>query len=181
MIINPSEIIQASELLNISEENWLKWHRSSSIDADGKDMISEARTNNLMSTPNPTQNGDESSAEVMLANKIHEYVLPCLEHFVSKFGLPVKFGSTLGYQILKYSIGERYIPHLDDGEKFRRFASVVAYLNDDYEGGELNFRDLNFTYYPVAGDVVIFPSGAPFMHEAKPVISGVKYSIANWW
>jgi hypothetical protein len=70
---------------------------------------------------------------------------------------------------------------LDDGEKTRRYASAVAYLNDNYEGGELYFQDLNFTYQPVAGDVVIFPSGAPFRHEAKPVISGIKYSIANWW
>jgi Rps23 Pro-64 3,4-dihydroxylase Tpa1-like proline 4-hydroxylase len=134
-----------------------------------------------MFTPAPTQKGDESSAEVMLANKIHECVLPCLQHFNNKFGLSIKSNSTLGYQILKYSIGEHYVSHLDNGERTRRYASAVAYLNDDYEGGELYFQDLNFTYEPVAGDVVIFPSGAPFRHEAKPVISGTKYSIANWW
>jgi Rps23 Pro-64 3,4-dihydroxylase Tpa1-like proline 4-hydroxylase len=117
----------------------------------------------------------------MLANKIHECVLPCLQHFNNKFGLSIKSNSTLGYQILKYSIGEHYVSHLDNGERTRRYASAVAYLNDDYEGGELYFQDLNFTYEPVAGDVVIFPSGAPFRHEAKPVISGTKYSIANWW
>ena len=180
-IINPSEIIEASELLNISTDSRGNWNQSTVIDTDGKVFVSDIRTNKLMTTPTPTQRGDESSAEVMLANKINEYILPCVQNFAAKFGLSIKFQSTQGYQILKYAIGEHYVSHLDDGEKTRRYASAVAYLNDDYEGGELYFQDLNFTYQPVAGDVVIFPSGAPFRHEAKPVISGIKYSIANWW
>jgi Rps23 Pro-64 3,4-dihydroxylase Tpa1-like proline 4-hydroxylase len=180
-IAYPFEIIEASELLNISTDSKGDWSQSTVIDTEGKVFISDVRTNQLMFTPAPTQKGDESSAEVMLANKIHECVLPCLQHFNNKFGLSIKSNSTLGYQILKYSIGEHYVSHLDNGERTRRYASAVAYLNDDYEGGELYFQDLNFTYEPVAGDVVIFPSGAPFRHEAKPVISGTKYSIANWW
>lgn len=180
-IVNPFEIIEASELLNISTDSKGDWSQSTVIDTEGKVFISDVRTNQLMFTPTPTQKGDESSAEVMLANKIHEHILPCLQNFALKFGLTIKFDLTKGYQILKYSISEHYVSHLDDGEKTRRYASAVAYLNDDYQGGELHFQDLNFTYQPVAGDVVIFPSGAPFRHEAKPVLSGTKYSIANWW
>jgi Rps23 Pro-64 3,4-dihydroxylase Tpa1-like proline 4-hydroxylase len=180
-ISNSSEIIEASELLNISKDSRGDWNKATVINTEGKIFVSDVRTNEMMLTPMPTQMGDESSAEVMLANKIHGCILPCLQHFNNKFGLSIKSNSTLGYQILKYSIGEHYVSHLDDGERTRRYASAVAYLNDDYEGGELYFQDLNFTYQPVAGDVVIFPSGAPFRHEAKPVISGIKYSIANWW
>jgi predicted 2-oxoglutarate/Fe(II)-dependent dioxygenase YbiX len=59
--------------------------------------------------------------------------------------------------------------------------SAVLYLNDDYEGGELNFKDQNITIKPEAGSIVIFPSVAPFYHESKEIISGNKYMCPAFW
>jgi len=57
--------------------------------------------------------------------------------------------------------------------------SVLGYLNDDYEGGELSFGGWNYTYKPVAGDLVIFPSNYMYTHRAMPVTSGTKYALAT--
>ena len=57
--------------------------------------------------------------------------------------------------------------------------SLVAYLNDDYEGGELNFGKLGISFKPKAGDLYIFPSTYLFSHRAMPVSSGLKYSVVT--
>jgi hypothetical protein len=58
----------------------------------------------------------------------------------------------------------------------KHVATVTFYVNDDYEGGEIEFLNENdkslVTYKPKRGDLTIFPSGLPFWHSAKSVISG---------
>jgi predicted 2-oxoglutarate/Fe(II)-dependent dioxygenase YbiX len=57
--------------------------------------------------------------------------------------------------------------------------SLVAYINDDYEGGELSFRLQNLKIKPEAGDLFIFPSTFMYPHKAEVVTSGIKYSIVT--
>jgi predicted 2-oxoglutarate/Fe(II)-dependent dioxygenase YbiX len=49
------------------------------------------------------------------------------------------------------------------------------YLNDDYDGGEISFPGLGFTYRPIAGDILLFKGNIP--HEVFPVKSGVRYNF----
>lgn len=60
------------------------------------------------------------------------------------------------------------------GEK--QIITYTIYLNDDYEGGEIEFIDERenklITYKPKAGDITVFPSGRPYWHSAKAVCSG---------
>jgi hypothetical protein len=53
--------------------------------------------------------------------------------------------------------------------------SSLAYLNDDYEGGELYFPHLGFKIKPKAGDIIFFPSNYIYSHGSAPIISGNKY------
>lgn len=60
------------------------------------------------------------------------------------------------------------------GEK--QIITYTIYLNDDYEGGEIEFIDERenklITYKPKAGDITVFPSGKPYWHSAKAVRGG---------
>lgn len=104
-----------------------------------------------------------------------------------KFGAPDFF--EVPY-LLRYKVGGKYGQHADseiyDPQKglfFRvadRDISVLIYLNDDYEGGELTFNRLNYSYHPVAGDLVLFPSGNLYLHQAQRVTRGTKYALVSW-
>ena len=55
------------------------------------------------------------------------------------------------------------------------------YLNDDYTGGELNFKDQGIKIKPSAGSIAVFPSRSPYFHESLPVLSGEKYMTPGFW
>lgn len=78
--------------------------------------------------------------------------------------------------------GARIDSHVDtDGGQNMQFKfSGIIYLNTMSSGGELNFPDLNYTYSPVAGDLVTFPSKPlEFVHEVAE-IHEERYTIPIW-
>jgi hypothetical protein len=113
--------------------------------------------------------------------QVHNMFEQCLSDYLVRFNFSIKESYDQGYQILRYANGGEYKRHMDDGPKTPRRVSGLMYLNGDYEGGELEFPYLNFTYKPYGGDLLLFPSGVPYMHAAKPVTSGTKYSVVSWW
>lgn len=90
-----------------------------------------------------------------------------------------------GLQLLRYGHGQHYRAHADfytAGPKDNvRLVSLVAFLNDDFDGGELHFPRQGFTFKPEAGSMILFPAFFTHVHEAKDVIRGVKYSVATWF
>lgn len=80
---------------------------------------------------------------------------------------------------VRYGVGQHFQEHHDHGYSYNCVVSLVAYPNDDYEGGELYFRLQNITAKARAGDVFIFPSNFMYPHRAMPVKSGVKYSMVT--
>lgn len=85
-----------------------------------------------------------------------------------------------GWVMLKYREGDFFSGHTDASHDFPRQLSLVYYVNDDYEGGELRFPHLDLSIKPIAGELIIFPSNYLFLHEAKHVTKGIKYSIINF-
>lgn len=85
-----------------------------------------------------------------------------------------------GWVMLKYREGDFFSGHTDASHDFPRQMSLVYYVNDDYEGGELEFPHIGLTIKPIAGELVIFPSNYLFLHSAKHVTKGTKYSIINF-
>jgi Rps23 Pro-64 3,4-dihydroxylase Tpa1-like proline 4-hydroxylase len=85
----------------------------------------------------------------------------------------------LTIEALKYEPGEKYVMHYDDGSKHvsHRVTSCVIYLNDDYEGGEIEFSNFDIKVKPVKNSMVLFPSNYPYMHIAHQVNSGTRYAI----
>ena len=79
-------------------------------------------------------------------------------------------------QIKKWNTGQSMGPHFDGQDGHTELAySLVTYLNDDYEGGEIHFKNQNVTLKPAAGSLIMFPSQEPFIHEVLPITSGTRY------
>jgi predicted 2-oxoglutarate/Fe(II)-dependent dioxygenase YbiX len=55
------------------------------------------------------------------------------------------------------------------------------YLNDDYEGGELEFLYFGKRTKLGAGDVVIFPAAFTHTHRGNMVTSGEKLLLTGWY
>lgn len=91
--------------------------------------------------------------------------------------MPLKYWEAFNF--IKYGPGQHFREHHDHGYSYNCTVSLVAYINDDYEGGELYFSRQNLNIKPKAGDLYIFPSNYMYPHQAKPVISGTKYSIVT--
>lgn len=109
--------------------------------------------------------------------------------FLESFGpLEIDYKSMYGadtrshesYSILKYGIGQNFVNHVDDHFEGPRRISHVHYLNDNYEGGEIEFPRFNITYKPKANESIFFPSGYVYNHSVHPVISGERYAIVSW-
>ena len=83
------------------------------------------------------------------------------------------------FNFIKYKEGQHFQYHHDHGYSYNCTVSLVAYLNDDYEGGGLHFSQQDIHYTPKAGDVVIFPSTYMYPHRAMPVENGTKYSLVT--
>ena len=83
------------------------------------------------------------------------------------------------FEIKVYSTGAFMGSHYDRHPvpNNETILSAVIYLNDDYEGGELQFDKQDITIKPEAGTVIFFPSTEDFTHASLQVTSGTKHAI----
>jgi Rps23 Pro-64 3,4-dihydroxylase Tpa1-like proline 4-hydroxylase len=82
--------------------------------------------------------------------------------------------------LLKYGVGGHLPAHQDQGVS-SRVLSTVMYLNDDYSGGEIEFRQSNVKIKPESGSIIFFPSNFLYVHEVYPITSGFRYSMPLWF
>lgn len=86
-----------------------------------------------------------------------------------------------GWRCLRYDKKGHYKPHSDgDTGTLNRRVSVLIYLNDNYEGGELVFPFQKITIKPKKGMIALFPSGFTHVHSSEPIKKGVKYALVSW-
>lgn len=102
-------------------------------------------------------------------------------------------------QVLHYAPGQEFRPHHDyfdpsaDGfqeeiaKRGQRVATLLIYLNDEFEGGKTQFPSLGFSYRGATGDAIAFasvgPDGKPeplTLHAGLPPISGEKWTFSQW-
>ncbi len=107
--------------------------------------------------------------------------------FAAASGLPVTHGEAIS--VLHYAPGEEYRRHSDvlPPPYPRRAITMIAYLNDDFTGGETEFPALGITITPRAGDAILFDNldrdgrahpGA--VHAGLPVARGRKQVATRW-
>lgn len=80
--------------------------------------------------------------------------------------------------VIKYSAGgQRSLREHHDVAQ----VSASIKLNDDYDGGALEFPRQQYanTDVPV-GDIIVWPSLVTHPHRGAPITAGVKYSLTIW-
>ena len=91
---------------------------------------------------------------------------------------------TTDFRVNKYEKGGYMSLHCDNihhshGQQYGYpQASVLLFLNDDFEGGEFIVSELRLNINK--GDAIIFPSNFMFPHEVKKVTKGTRWSIVSW-
>jgi len=109
---------------------------------------------------------------------LYDVKLPAVEDYSRDYNINgLKYWEAFNF--IKYGPGQHFQEHHDHGFSYNCTVSLVAYPNDDYEGGELFFRLQNLKVKAEAGDLYIFPSNYMYPHQAMPVTSGTKYSIVT--
>ena len=81
-----------------------------------------------------------------------------------------------GYNILHYLTGGDYPWHYD-GSNNSCHAFILIQLNDDYEGGDLEFYQFKHVIKPKAGQLIIAPTGPAFEHRSTKITKGEKFLI----
>jgi predicted 2-oxoglutarate/Fe(II)-dependent dioxygenase YbiX len=100
-----------------------------------------------------------------------------VDDYCKKYSLIMNYWEVMN--CIRYGEGQHFQEHADHGFSYSATVSLVAYPNDDYEGGNLVFPKLGLDIKPRAGDLYIFPSTYLFSHRAMPVKSGMKFSIVT--
>lgn len=112
---------------------------------------------------------------------VHERIFQAVRRCVDDYGRlwGVGISSYESFNFVKYDgPGTHFKVHADHGPTYVCTISVVVYLNDDYEGGEIYFpRFDKLTIKPKAGDIVVFPSTFIYEHASQDMIEGVKYAV----
>lgn len=107
--------------------------------------------------------------------KIENALDQCLIHYGRLWNLHIDYKEAFNF--VKYNPGKYFKVHSDHGPYYTCTISAVIYLNDNFEGGELEFVRQGVVIKPQAGDIVLFPSNFVYEHASLEVKSGTKYSV----
>jgi len=94
----------------------------------------------------------------------------------------------IGYHTQKWEPGAYARLHSDNTDEDgnsgpferSRYAAFI-YLNEDFDGGLLNFPKNNITVSPKTGMLAVFSGGHANMHEVTMITKGVRYTIGSFW
>tara|TARA_R100001463_G_scaffold2908_1_gene12049 strand:+ start:1667 stop:2233 length:567 start_codon:yes stop_codon:yes gene_type:complete len=90
----------------------------------------------------------------------------------------------LDIDILRYEKSGGYKIHTDHYATNPRTLSFILLLNNDYQGGELNFHDQSGCIIkrikPAPAKLIVWPSNFLFPHSVSKITEGVRYSIVSW-
>lgn len=157
------------------------------------EMLGNWRRSTLIRSTGPeyTQESERSSSSLVLARQRELLRFERALKVVARAALQVytmrnTFVQTTGlteFELLRYGKNEEFRCHVDHvaGQQPMRMISMLAYLNEDFEGGVIEFPRQGIAYRPRKGAVLLFPSNFVYPHASTPVTSGTKYAVVGWF
>lgn len=82
--------------------------------------------------------------------------------------------------LLKYKNSTMYKAHADGETKTGRSVSCIFYLNDEYDGGEIEFVNFDLIIKPKKNMMILFPSNYAYAHKIHEIKSGTRYCLVTW-
>lgn len=117
---------------------------------------------------------------LQLHSYLNEFVRPVVLDYAVEHGIS-GYATGENWQILKYGKGHHFANHVDDSKAYPRTFSISYYLNNDYEGGEIEFPRFDLKIKPEANQAIMFPANYVYNHIVHPVTSGTRYAVVNWF
>jgi hypothetical protein len=133
----------------------------------------------------PLSNLDTSFSKVHWFNLLYWFFRKNLNQY--KFdtnALDYGYKQIMDIEILKYENSGFYTWHVDHFSEIPRTMSCILLLNNDYEGGNLCFRNPDgsgeWEIEVKPNRMIIWPSNFLYPHTVKPVTKGIRYSVVAW-
>lgn len=172
---NPLETIALIEQECMNPNSGVHFNRASTI---GRGVFQNERTNSDMGITHLAQmTGSKVLKDVH--NQMYFLMLAGLLPYAKRYGLEEPLVHE-HYNLLRYQEGQEYKSHYDGFTGLGRAISAIIYLNNDYEGGEIEFPHHKVKIKPEPGMMILFPSNFAYKHIAHPVKSGTKYALVTW-
>ena len=133
----------------------------------------------------PLSNLDNSFSIVHWSNLLHYYFNSGLKKYrLDANVLDYDYRDICNIEILKYENTGFYTWHVDHFADIPRTMSCILLLNNDYEGGNLCFRNPDgsgeWEIEVRPNRMIIWPSNFLYPHSVKPVTKGIRYSVVAW-
>jgi hypothetical protein len=130
-------------------------------------------------------NLSNSLTEVHWFNLLHNFFNKNLKQYqIDANILDYHYKSIFDIEILKYENTGFYTWHTDHFADIPRTMSCILLLNNDYEGGNLCFRNPDgseeWEVEVKPNRMIIWPSNFLYPHTVKPVTKGKRYSVVAW-
>lgn len=126
-----------------------------------------------------------TGSSVTLKNRQDAVFQIIYQRVANWLGVPQKNIETL--QCVRYGEGQQCKPHYDVNTNNRPLHTLLLYLNDDFEGGETFFPELNIKVKSAQGRVLHFLNCdeanqilLQAIHAELPIQRGVKYACTMW-
>jgi hypothetical protein len=128
---------------------------------------------------------DSSLSKVHWHNVLKSFFIKNLKNYqMDAKILDYEYGEITSIEILKYENTGFYTWHTDHYGGYPRTMSCILLLNNDYEGGNLCFRNPDgsgeWEVEVKPNRMIIWPSNLLYPHTVKPVTKGKRYSVVAW-
>jgi len=129
---------------------------------------------------------DDKLSDVHWLNFYTSIIKTCINIYHQDLSVNTSTTGINRLSVLKYEEGGFYETHTDYHLTQPRNLSVIFFLNDDYEGGSLLFKNPNnlkkniLEVKPKAARIIVWPSNFLYPHQVKTVLKGTRFTIVAW-
>jgi len=139
--------------------------------ADVDNLVAEGKFEITQGWSDKTISVLETNAHRQISNRLYSLFSEC-DRSMELTGLAT---------VQRLPPGTELKSHVDqDTDPSIRYATII-YINDDYNSGEIFFKNLEISLRPKPGDLLFFPGDSKYEHGVKPVSDGpVRYVMVGF-